>query len=61
MDPARVTIALLLLMIVDIFVTVVFTRRAEAAAHDASETSHLIIQGLLDQADREPLARRRHL
>ena len=55
------TTALLILMIVDIFATVIYARRAEAAALDASETSHLIMQGLLAEADREPLARRRHL
>jgi hypothetical protein len=56
-----VTTFLLILMIVDIWATVIYARRAEAAAKEASETSHQIMQGLLTQADEEPLARRRHL
>lgn len=55
------TAALLLVMIVDILATVIYARRAEAAAREASETSQQIMQGLLSQADEEPLARRRHL
>jgi hypothetical protein len=49
------------LIVVDIWATVIYARRAEAAARDASEMSHLIMQGLLKQAEEEPLARRRHL
>jgi len=56
-----VTTFLLILMIVDIWATVIYARRAEAAAREASETSQQIMQGLLTQADDEPLARRRHL
>jgi len=56
-----VTTFLLILMIVDIWATVIYARRAEAAAREASETSQQIMQGLLTQADEEPLARRRHL
>jgi hypothetical protein len=49
------------LILVDIWATVIYARRAEAAAKEASETSQQIMQGLLTQADDEPLARRRHL
>jgi hypothetical protein len=55
------TTALLVLMIVDIWATVIYARRAEAAAKEASALSEQIVQGLLTQADDEPLARRRHL
>jgi hypothetical protein len=53
--------ALLVLIVVDIWATVIYARRAEVAARDASETSRQIMQGLLTQADDEPLARHRHL
>jgi hypothetical protein len=49
------------LILVDIWATVIYARRAEAAARDASEMSQQIMQGLLQQADQEPLTRRRHL
>jgi hypothetical protein len=53
--------ALLILIVVDIWATVIYARRAEAAAKEASALSEQIMQGLLEQADQEPMARRRHL
>jgi hypothetical protein len=54
-------IFMLLVMLFNTWATVTYARRAEAAAREASHTSDMIMQGLLTEADQEPLSRRRHL
>jgi hypothetical protein len=52
----------LVCILVNIVATVVYARRAEAAAQHAASVSEQLMQGLIDQADHDGIpTRRRHL
>jgi hypothetical protein len=52
----------LLCILVNLIATVVYARRAEAAARQAASVADQLMQGLIDQADHDGIpTRRRHL